>query len=160
MTRSSGWVGRLLFWRREPRDTRDLEELARTNLAPLCELCRQPVMAVVGGPPSPSPRLLERLRRTCREGITLSDAQQLFLWLFCTTRGVPTDLEPVTKEVLASTFAALAADRLIVIDARGPPMARASTPAYWIELVRDFLLQQVSLDDSFRSRGPTYVSPE
>jgi hypothetical protein len=43
------------------------------------------------------------------QGLEYRDAAQLCQWLFCCESGVPDDIRPLTKEVLADAFSELAA---------------------------------------------------
>jgi hypothetical protein len=85
----------------------------------------------------------------CPNGLSYSDAVQLFLLLYCRLDFVPEGLknEIIDEKTLVDTFSRLDAEGLIY-DGEG---------ASWSSLVKRFLLKEVDVDPVFESRARSYL---
>ncbi len=102
-------------------------------------------------------KLLDCLRRNGPAGISVDDARQLFLWLYCTTSILPSALsgEPPDRGEVVSVFSSLAAEGVI----GSGDLSERLGPHEWDRLVDDLLNQRVSLEDAFVERAKSYLAP-
>jgi hypothetical protein len=97
--------------------------------------------------------LFEYLRDSNPHGIPQADAIQLFLWIFCTKDFLPPELRALelSKAVLVDTFGQLSRDgRVTDGDSRDRPHP------CWEDLVREFLLGNLTTDAEFPRRAERY----
>ncbi len=97
--------------------------------------------------------LYEHLQTRNPNGLPREDAIQVFLWLFCTTAGVPESLRHVriTKELLSDTFERLEQDGLI------HPTLPLGIASEWSSLVERLLSNQVEVDFDFEEKLRGYL---
>lgn len=90
------------------------------------------------------------LRTSLPAGLEQGEAVQLFLHTFCRASVVPPELAPLTsKEQLADAYSELAREGWIrPADSSDQSQMPPTRPDYWIQVVRDFLLDHVPYDQS------------
>jgi len=93
--------------------------------------------------------LYEYLKKKNAAGITLDDAVQLFLWLYCTTDGLPEKLrgEKIDEPLLKVAFKKLSNENII----------HGADHMDWGILVAQFLSKKVTLDLGARDRILSYL---
>jgi len=104
--------------------------------------------------PLQSMPLAERIAARNPRGLSLEDASQLCLWIFCTLDVLPSELrsEPLGRIELAETFSRLAREGLVNTSDRAP-----SSPAYWDSLIDQLLANGIALDRDFRAQFPSLL---
>ena len=103
--------------------------------------------------------LYNHLRDSNSHGIPQAEAIQLFVWIFCTKDFLPPGLRALdlSKAVLVDTFGQLSRDGLVTERAGVRP--GGSDPG-WENLVREFLLGNLTTDPTFPSRAGRYFRSE
>lgn len=89
--------------------------------------------------------------------IPIDDAVQLYLWMFCYLSILPYPLKdnPPTKEELILVFTTLAKEGLI--KAGDNQVSDLQQDEWWRRLIRDLLLKNINLDESFPQRSSAYL---
>lgn len=98
--------------------------------------------------------LHDRIAARNPHGLSLQDASQLCLWIFCTLDVLPPDLRspPLGRSELAETFSQLTREGLV-----NTSDCNISSPAYWNALIDQLLTNKIALDHDFRARLPSLL---
>lgn len=93
------------------------------------------------------------------DGMSYPDAVQLCLRLYCTVDGVPKDLLPLNKEIIADAFAKLAGngwvrpDKLWQSSIYGASLHQITDRGHWVEVIASIFKKGPELLDLVRGEA-------
>jgi hypothetical protein len=102
--------------------------------------------------------IFQRIKAKNSCGLSLHDAQQLCLWLFCVLEVRPPEYRdiPLGREELVCIFSGLAREGYIkYTDAISKEEALKND--YWNKLIDDLIFKRIALEDDFRSKAAVYL---